>query len=334
MRSKTGAAGPCQKNVWSTPPPPPPPQDWRPCLIPEWQPCSKQAKGAAAIEDITPHLILISNLNKSALSVTFFSVAQSFWNCSQSKVVILPCSMQNIKTISPLKQVLWMNNILQDLSLTWVSGDSLYCNTPPPRLCNSLSNKPPQNNWQNCITKSLGWSHKIISPSLRPNSEPAVHSKANKIMLALSSTNCFGRERFSRLVSQVRGVNKPIFFNLLFPLFFQTYQHDDVIKWKHFPRYWPFVRGIHWSPVNSPHKGHWRGALMFSLICIWIYGWINNGEAGDLRRSHAHFDVTVMKHRFPVKYHVHIWQVPPQLSCGDTWQILTCSKYLTYTATK
>ena len=24
--------------------------------------------------------------------------------------------------------------------------------------------------------------------------------------------------------------------------------HDDVIKWKHFPRYWPFVRGIHRSP--------------------------------------------------------------------------------------
>ena len=31
--------------------------------------------------------------------------------------------------------------------------------------------------------------------------------------------------------------------------------HDDVIKWKHFPRYWPFVRGIHRSPVNFPHKG-------------------------------------------------------------------------------
>ena len=42
--------------------------------------------------------------------------------------------------------------------------------------------------------------------------------------------------------------------------------HDDVIKWKHFSRYWPFVRGIHRSPVNSPHKGQWRGALMFSLI--------------------------------------------------------------------
>ena len=48
--------------------------------------------------------------------------------------------------------------------------------------------------------------------------------------------------------------------------------HDDVIKWKHFPRYWPFVPGIHWSPLNSPHKGQWRGALMFSLICVWING--------------------------------------------------------------
>ena len=37
--------------------------------------------------------------------------------------------------------------------------------------------------------------------------------------------------------------------------------HDDVVKWKHFPRHWPFVRGIHRSPVNSPHKGLWRGAL-------------------------------------------------------------------------
>ena len=39
--------------------------------------------------------------------------------------------------------------------------------------------------------------------------------------------------------------------------------HDDVIKWQHFPRYWPFVLGIHRSPVISPHKRQWRGALMF-----------------------------------------------------------------------
>ena len=46
-----------------------------------------------------------------------------------------------------------------------------------------------------------------------------------------------------------------------------TVVYDDVIKWKHFPRYWPFVWGIHRSPVNCPHKGQWRGALMLSLIC-------------------------------------------------------------------
>ena len=71
--------------------------------------------------------------------------------------------------------------------------------------------------------------------------------------------------------------------------------HDDVIKWKHFRRYWPFVRGIHRSPVNSPHKGQWRGALMFSLICVWINGWVNNLEASDLIRYRAHYDVTVMR---------------------------------------
>ena len=70
--------------------------------------------------------------------------------------------------------------------------------------------------------------------------------------------------------------------------------HDDVIKWKHFPRNWPFVRGIHRSPVNSPHKGQWRGALMYSLICFWINDWVNNREAGDLRRYRAHYDVIVM----------------------------------------
>ena len=71
--------------------------------------------------------------------------------------------------------------------------------------------------------------------------------------------------------------------------------HDDVIKWKHFPRYWPFVREIHRSPVNSPHRGQWRRALMSSVICAWISDWVNNREAGYLRRHRAHYDVTVMK---------------------------------------
>ena len=50
------------------------------------------------------------------------------------------------------------------------------------------------------------------------------------------------------------------------------------------------------GPVNSPHKGQWRGALMFTLICARIKGWVNNREAGDLRRYLAHYDVIVMMH--------------------------------------
>ena len=61
--------------------------------------------------------------------------------------------------------------------------------------------------------------------------------------------------------------------------------YDYVIKWKHFPRNWPF---------DSPHKSQWRGAFMFSLICVWINDWVNTREAGNLRRYHAHYDVIVM----------------------------------------
>ena len=68
-----------------------------------------------------------------------------------------------------------------------------------------------------------------------------------------------------------------------------------------FPRYWPFVWGIHRLPVNSPHKGQWRGALMFSLICGWIKSWENNREAGDLIRHRAHYDVIV----------ILIWNIMP-----------------------
>ena len=47
--------------------------------------------------------------------------------------------------------------------------------------------------------------------------------------------------------------------------------HDDVIKSKHFPR------------------------LMFSLICVWINGWVNNRETGDFRGYRTHYEVTVMR---------------------------------------
>ena len=79
-----------------------------------------------------------------------------------------------------------------------------------------------------------------------------------------------------------------------FAIWVVNLSHDDVIKWKYFRRYWPFVREIHWSPVNSLHKGQWCGALMFLLIWAWINSWVNNGEAGGLRHHCAHYNVTVM----------------------------------------
>ena len=94
--------------------------------------------------------------------------------------------------------------------------------------------------------------------------------------------------------------------------------HEDVIKWKHFPRYWPFGRGIHRSPVNSPHKGQWRGALMFSLICVWTNIWVNNGYAGDLRRYYAYYDVIVTN----VARHTLL-----RLLCRSPFQHLTSTVY-------
>ena len=85
--------------------------------------------------------------------------------------------------------------------------------------------------------------------------------------------------------------------------------HDDVIKWKHYPRYWPFVREFHRSPVNFPHKGQWRGALMLSLICARMNSWVNNREAGDLGRYRVHYVVIVM----PVS--VAMPWPKPQLTC-------------------
>ena len=73
------------------------------------------------------------------------------------------------------------------------------------------------------------------------------------------------------------------------------YVHDDVIKCEHFPHYWLFVRRIHCT------NGQWRWALMFPLICIWIHGWVNNGEAGDLRCHCSHYDITVI--HFQLKPH-------------------------------
>ena len=69
-------------------------------------------------------------------------------------------------------------------------------------------------------------------------------------------------------------------------------------NFKQFPHYWPFVQAIHWSPVNSPHKGQWRGALIFPLICASKNAWVSNREAGDLKCHRTNYDVIVMCHHY------------------------------------
>ena len=79
--------------------------------------------------------------------------------------------------------------------------------------------------------------------------------------------------------------------------------HQHILTWwRHqmetFSALLALCMGIHRWPVNSQHKGQWRGALMFSLICVWINGSVNNRETGDLRRYRAHYDVTAMDKKY------------------------------------
>ena len=62
-------------------------------------------------------------------------------------------------------------------------------------------------------------------------------------------------------------------------------------------------------PVNSPHKGQWRGALMFSLIFAWIKDWVNNREAGDLGCHRGHYDINVMMTSMATMWHDPSWNV-------------------------
>ena len=110
------------------------------------------------------------------------------------------------------------------------------------------------------------------------------YHKKSKMICSVAEHVCFCPTRLlflcksHMLFREINTVSRICISNLVITDFFN---HGDVIKWKHFPRYWPFVRGIHRSPINCAHKGQWRGALMFSLICAWTNGWVKNQDAGD-----------------------------------------------------
>ena len=76
------------------------------------------------------------------------------------------------------------------------------------------------------------------------------------------------------------------FFNLQFPRFQIVIESiGRIVESKSMTRRYSLTkadsitekfRTLHRSSVNSPHKVQWREALMFSLICAWINGWVNN----------------------------------------------------------
>ena len=75
------------------------------------------------------------------------------------------------------------------------------------------------------------------------------------------------------------------------------------------------------SPVTGefPAQGQWRETLMFSLICTWTNGWMNNRHTGDLRRHGALYDVTVMERLFLNKIMLDNNILgEPCVSCYDT----------------
>ena len=84
-----------------------------------------------------------------------------------------------------------------------------------------------------------------------------------------------------------------------------------------FARYWPFVRGIHLTLVDSPHKRQRRAALMFSFIYGWVNGWAYNRYAGDLRHHRAHFDVKIQIHTLLIQLLLIIFIDGIAQDCGD-----------------
>ena len=104
-------------------------------------------------------------------------------------------------------------------------------------------------------------------------------------------------------------------------------RHTCIMKWKHFPRYRPFMRGIHWTPVDSSHKGQWREAFfMFPLMCAWTNRWANNRNAGDLIRHRGHYDTTAIIYNEIGHRCFKQWIVPISLPSPyhHFWHIVKC----------
>ena len=114
-------------------------------------------------------------------------------------------------------------------------------------------------------------------PSMSPCNQNLIHRWPVNCTFTVLQANTLEKNAFDLLLSEAwlrifvarnwafRQMSSCL-RQLCLPLTFLT--HNDVIKWKHFLRYWPFVQVIHRSPVNSRHKSQWCGALIFSDLSM------------------------------------------------------------------
>ena len=100
------------------------------------------------------------------------------------------------------------------------------------------------------------------------------------------------------------------------PVISEIQRHDTVSCWCYRLSWWRQQIGkfsaclvlCDWNPpLDSPHKGQWRGAVVFSLICAWTNGWKNSRDNGNLRRHRDHYDVIVMNWFVTVGYFRYRW---------------------------
>ena len=93
----------------------------------------------------------------------------------------------------------------------------------------------------------------------------------------------------------------------------RTYAHEALCRW---PAISVIVTNVDswwchsmktFSTLLVIWRGQWRGALMFSSICASVNAWINNLEAGDLRRHRTHYDVSVMWPGLDEKDYIECW---------------------------
>ena len=132
----------------------------------------------------------------------------------------------------------------------------------------------------------------------------SLHDVTRAIFVVLRSCSCLGSSIWRVICFSVYCYSKYAFTwrNQLAP----GWCGCNSTWWRHqmgtFSALLDFCEGSPPVTVTFPHKGQWRGALMFSLIFAWTNGWVNNGDAGDLSRRRAHYDVTVMNLCFQTHY--------------------------------